>query len=92
MLRLRLYRLAADQGYAPAQNGLGIQYMDGSSKNMTKAFHLFKEAADGGSIISLSHTLTLSLPLSLCHSLSLSLSHSLSLSLSLSLSFSLSLR
>jgi TPR repeat protein len=47
----RLYKLAADQGYAPAQLDLGASYADGSrglAKDEREAARLVKLAADQG--------------------------------------------
>jgi TPR repeat protein len=47
---VRLYRLASDQGYAPAQNNLGAMYKDGRGvrKNDAESVRLFRLAADQG--------------------------------------------
>jgi hypothetical protein len=47
----RLYKLAADQGYAPAQLDLGIRYdkgLGGLARDEREAVRLFKLAADQG--------------------------------------------
>ena len=45
----RLYRLSANQGYAVAQNNLGVFYLDGRgglAKDEVEAIRLFKLAAN----------------------------------------------
>ncbi|MBY3433297.1 hypothetical protein HFN89_03845 [Rhizobium laguerreae] len=46
----RLYRLAADQGYAPAQHNLGVRYENGRgvAKDNVEAARLYRLAADQG--------------------------------------------
>lgn len=49
---MRLYRLAADQGFAPAQNNLGFSYANGSGgleKDEKEAVRLYRLAVDQGS-------------------------------------------
>jgi TPR repeat protein len=42
---VKLYRLAAEQGYAPAQNNLGVMYEkgEGAATDCKEASLLFKE-------------------------------------------------
>ena len=46
----RLYHLAADQGYAPAQNNLAImfEYGRGRQKDLSRATDLYRLAAEAG--------------------------------------------
>jgi TPR repeat protein len=50
---VKYYKLAADQGYAAAQNNYGycLQQGKGISINLTEAVHYFKLAADRGDIV-----------------------------------------
>ena len=47
---MKWYRLAADQGYAPAQNSVGVLYArgEGESQNWAEAVRWYRLAADQG--------------------------------------------
>ena len=52
IMAISLYRLAAERGYPPAQNKLGVCYEEGCGveKNVEEAVRLFREAASQGNL------------------------------------------